>query len=193
MLVYCHRPPLRPLHLPASLDSTGITPLHRYYGGSDFCMAAKSWPRCSMQISSLTVSGLRDRSVTNHPTASRHRFDTLPFQRVGLPVTVDRSGLRHSLTDSPHCLAESCSPGHVSQYPCYGPVFHLQQLPTPPHGDAVALGYGPENACPERTYTSLTKHTHERTSAAHCAARPSHGTGSILCPVVSSTISKPMV
>jgi hypothetical protein len=43
-------------------------------------------PRCSMQISSFHGSGLLDRSVTNHLMARRHRFDTLPLQRAGLPA-----------------------------------------------------------------------------------------------------------
>src|SRR6266545_8179413 len=43
-------------------------------------------------------------------------------------------------------LAESSSSS-------YGLATHLQLLPTPPRGDAVTLGYGPESVCPGRTCT----------------------------------------
>ena len=38
----------------------------------------------------------------------------------------------------------------------YGLVVRLLLLPTPPRGDAVALGFGPESVCPEGTFTPLT-------------------------------------
>jgi len=37
-------------------------------------------------------------------------------------------------------------------------------LPTPPHGDAVSVGYKPESVYLKRTYTFLTKHTYKRTT-----------------------------
>ena len=44
-----------------------------------------------------------------------------------------------------------------------GLVVRLPMLSTPPHGDAVSVGYKPENVCLKRTYTFLTKHTYKRT------------------------------
>jgi hypothetical protein len=38
-------------------------------------------------------------------------------------------------------------------------------LSTWPRGHAVTFSYGPENACPERTHTSLIHYTLERTGA----------------------------
>jgi hypothetical protein len=46
----------------------------------------------------------------------------------------------------------------------YGLVVRLLLLPTPPCGDAVALGYGPESVCPEGTFTPLTIAPFGRTS-----------------------------
>jgi len=40
----------------------------------------------------------------------------------------------------------------------------LLLLPTPPRGDAVAFGYRPENVCPKRTFTSLTRCALRRTN-----------------------------
>ncbi len=45
----------------------------------------------------------------------------------------------------------------------YGLIVHLLLLPTPPHGDAVAVGYRPERAYLKRTSTSLTKRAFRRT------------------------------
>jgi hypothetical protein len=75
----------------------------------------------------------------------------------GLPVA--GSGLRRSLAGSPRRQAESRSSS------C-GPNFHLLLLPTPPRGDAVAVGYGPESVCPEGTSTLQDVCALRRTSAA---------------------------
>jgi hypothetical protein len=45
----------------------------------------------------------------------------------------------------------------------YRLVVLLLLLPTPPHDDAVAVGYGPENVCPVGTFTLQFKCAHERT------------------------------
>jgi hypothetical protein len=91
--VYCAQVPCS---LSISLPPFAPSPLRPFIAPMEALTSVQRLaPRCSAQISSLHVSGLHDRSVTNHPAAIRHRFDTLPFQRVGLPVTVDRSGLRH--------------------------------------------------------------------------------------------------
>jgi len=64
---------------------------------------------------------------------------------------------------SPNHPAESSSPGQVIHCPRYGLVFHLLLLSTSPRGDAVTLGYGPENACPAGTFTLLIRYTLRRT------------------------------
>ena len=52
----------------------------------------------------------------------------------------------------------------------------LRLLPTPPHDDAVAVEYGPENVCPVGTFTLLFKCAYERTgSRFHAANRSDHG------------------
>ena len=72
-------------------------------------------------------------------------FTSSSLPTVPSPTTPRRPGaqtcllsarywLRHSLAGSPQRQAESSSSS-------YGPVFHLQLLPTPPHGDAVTFGY----------------------------------------------------
>ena len=68
-------------------------------------------------------------------------------------------------TDRPHRVHKS-----------YGLVVLFQLLPTPPHDDAVTFRYRPENVYLKRTYTSLTKHTDERTILSRCdpADRPGH-------------------
>ena len=58
----------------------------------------------------------------------------------------------------------------------YGLVVRLLLLPTPPRGDAVALGYGPESVCPEGTFTPLTiapfGRTYHRASADGVSVSP---------------------
>jgi hypothetical protein len=54
----------------------------------------------------------------------------------------------------------------------YGLVTLLQLFPTPPHDDAVTFRYRPENACPQRTHTSLTKYTHSHTGPTACGRVP---------------------
>ncbi len=86
------------IHLPASLGSTGITPLQRYYGRSDFSMTGSSCRSSgnehrhdAMEISLLHVHGLPDHSAANHPAPPRHRFRTLPLSVTGLPNRVQAS------------------------------------------------------------------------------------------------------
>jgi hypothetical protein len=45
----------------------------------------------------------------------------------------------------------------------YGLIVHLLLLSTPPHDDAVTVGYRPEKVYLERTCTSLIKYAHRRT------------------------------
>src|SRR5208337_3004681 len=64
-------------HLPASLDSTGITPLLRYYGGSvtsrvQFFGPLLSHERCSFPgwRSLIHIAPTSDHSISNHPMHS---------------------------------------------------------------------------------------------------------------------------
>ena len=75
-------------------------------------------------------------------------------QRVGLLTRVSPG-----FTFSPQARQLSGRIAFVS----YGLIVHLLLLPTPPHGDAVAVGYRPERACLKRTSTSLTKGAFRRT------------------------------
>ena len=49
------------------------------------------------------------------------------------------------------------------EFVSYRLVVLLRLLPTPPHDDAVAVEYGPENVCPVGTFTLLFKCAYERT------------------------------
>ena len=68
-------------------------------------------------------------------------------QLVGFP---NSSGLGFTFTQQARqlCQAESSSL-------TYGWIVRLLLLPTPPHDDAVAVGYRPENVYLEGTYTPL--------------------------------------
>ena len=90
-----------------------------------------------------------------------------PTIRCGLPplfhatpqldsFPLSRSRLHHWYAGSP------LSPDRI-EFVSYGLVLRLLLLPTPPLGDAVALGFGPESVCPERTFTSLTNAPFGRT------------------------------
>ncbi len=70
-------------------------------------------------------------------------------------VAVQASPLGCRLTFPRQTESSSCS---------YGLVVRLLLLPTPPRGDAVAFGYGPESVCPEGTFTPLTIAPFGRTS-----------------------------
>ena len=122
------------------------------------------------------------------PDAPHDRFPTLPLSVVDFHVVSasrchclfhlvalrGRSGLTPTaVTDSPwsglrHLLAGSPPHPAVSRSSSYGLVIHLLLLPTPPHGDAVTIGYRPESACLTGTFTPLTKPTLGRTSTGPC-------------------------
>ena len=63
-----------------------------------------------------------------------------------------------------HFPAGSLSPLSRIEFVSYRLVVLLRLLPTPPHDDAVAVEYGPENVCPVGTFTLLFKCAYERTS-----------------------------
>ena len=62
-----------------------------------------------------------------------------------------------------HFPAGSLSPLSRIEFVSYRLVVLLRLLPTPPHDDAVAVEYGPENVCPVGTFTLLFKCAYERT------------------------------
>jgi len=55
-------------------------------------------------------------------------------------------------------------------------------LPTPPHGDAVSVSFGPESVYPTGTSTPLTGYPLGRTSAAIFAAPVSLTEAARACP-----------
>ena len=69
-----------------------------------------------------------------------------------------------------HFPAGSLFPLSRIEFVSYRLVVLLRLLPTPPHGDAVAVEYGPENVCPVGTFTLLFKCAYERTGSGLGAA-----------------------
>ena len=100
------------IHLPASLRSTPVTELLRYYERSDSCLLRLfgTWSMNSdsfnKQVSLIHASSLPDHSVSNHLTHPRSRFVTLPLSATGFPV-LQGSGLRLSHAGS------STAPGRI--------------------------------------------------------------------------------
>ena len=87
------------LHLPASLRSTGITPLRRYYGCSDSCL--RSGRQTGIPVSFAVPSV---HSASNHPLPSR--CVVWGFTTSGLPTTASCEMRRITLRD----LASWASP-----------------------------------------------------------------------------------
>ncbi len=78
-----------------------------------------------------------------------------------------------------HFPAGSLSPLSRIEFVSYRLVVLLRLLPTPPHDDAVAVEYGPENVCPVGTFTLLFKCAYERTRRTlRGPIRSPHGSGS---------------
>jgi hypothetical protein len=140
--------PLRPFT--ATMDTLTSTERLLVSAGESEHRAGPRRPLRFMALAFTTVP-----SPTT-PQASRTALSRYPSASGPSSRYLGTSGLRRSAPDSPAHVAESCSPGLLSHSPCYGPVFHLLLLSTSPRGDAVAVGYGPENLCPERTCTPLT-------------------------------------
>jgi len=137
-----------------SLRSTPVTELHRYYGRSDSCLLGSSGPwsmnsdSFHKQVSLIHASGLPDHSVSKHLTHSRRRFSRYP--------SAPRASLfRWVLDFAFRTQARHLRPAESSLL-SYGLVVHLLLLPTPPRGDAVAVGYRPESVYLKRTFTSPT-------------------------------------
>ena len=64
-----------------------------------------------------------------------------------------------------HFPAGSLYPRSRIEFVSYRLVVLLRLLPTPPHDDAVAVEYGPENVCPVGTFTLLFRCAYERTGS----------------------------
>ena len=128
-------------------------------------MASSSDPDRSLGLLSQT---LQERSVTNHPPRSHHRFDTLPISVMHFlhalwcfPAQLSyRSGLRHWLAGSPPRQAESCS-------------LPLQTIPSSPVAPHLASRQRSNRQLqagerlPERIRTSMPETVHQRTSRGH--------------------------
>ena len=139
------------IHLPASLGSTGIAPLQRYYGRSDSCAVGSLArgliaARFAAQVSPIHAHRLRaiPSPTTRYPLASLIRY---PKRAARQPV-LGRSVFAHSIAGSTRYLAESRSSS-------YGLALHLLLLPTPPRDDAVTLGYGAGERMPRRGLAPL--------------------------------------
>jgi hypothetical protein len=139
------------IHLPASLCSTGITRLHRYYERSDSCPAGR--PRTGLSASCVLPS---DHSASNHlvdPAVALTRYPSA--RRASLLNSCEFTAVRASPLASR--LADTTRPNRV-HLRC-GLAVRLTVFPTPPRGDAVPFGYKPENVYLKRTSTFLTGHT----------------------------------
>ena len=127
------RPVLRPIHALAS-----------------FRMNSGTYSNRSPRFIALVF-----RPFRLQPSGVAHRrFITLPLSSIGFRFR--GLGFATGMPAFPYHQTES------SSFP-YGLGVRLLLLPTPPHGDAVALGFGPESVCPERTSTSLTNAPFGRT------------------------------
>jgi hypothetical protein len=136
------------LHLPAPLGSPGITRLHRYYECCDSCAWTRVWPTRpgthplldATQVSPLHGSHLPGSPSPSTPPLPRSLWH-LSCQRRRLPAHRG-SGLHLSTGGSPVGTAESSS--HDNGLPV-----RLALLPTPPHDDAVTVGYRTETGISE--------------------------------------------
>jgi len=115
-----------------------------HYGGSDSCSALLS-PHRSPYFTCTTFLTIPSLPTPCAPIAAFARYPSV--QRLS---RFHRSRLRQT-----HKA--------VSISSSYGLVVYLLLFPTLPRGDAVTVGYRPESACLERTFTSLTMHARRRT------------------------------
>lgn len=136
-------------HLPGTLRSTSITRLHHYYGSSDSCR-----DQSSRQVSLLHE---QDRPAIPPPTtwSLRRSLSHVTPQRLRLPRN---RGLGFATRRQ---ARQTTRPNRV-HLRC-GLAVRLTMLPTPPRGDAVSIGYRPENVYLKRTSTSLSLLIHKRT------------------------------
>lgn len=153
------------IHFPASLGSTGITPLHRYYGRSDFCSA--DLPVGGFRSMASGVSALSGIVANVHQTMSVSRSAALiradlqdswiaPSRsfRLHPPLGPDHRFVSSLLTWSASAAVALGAAGGIWASPqtsrlaafqavlsssSYGPIVRLTLLRTPPHGDALTF------------------------------------------------------
>ncbi len=137
----------------AGLRSTGITRLLHYYAASDFCGSlTRPTFRRPPRFTSLELPTI--------PSPTTPRVNKMPFSRYPSGSCPCQVSLPFELR---HFPAGSLSPLSRIEFVSYRLVVLLRLLPTPPHDDAVAVEYGPENVCPVGTFTLLFKCAYERT------------------------------
>ena len=112
--------------LPAAPRSTGITPLPRYYGGSDFC-------RVPLSGSSPDRSPAFTRVLFPRPTATNHPGMPPPLFRVRAAECPARAGQ----TSPFRSQTRRCCRSRIVFTCHYGRSGSFPLLPTPPRGDAV--------------------------------------------------------
>jgi hypothetical protein len=136
-----------------SLCSIPVTGLPRCYGRSDSCSVGSSVPyrQHENRLCSEQVSLLHAPELPIPPSPTTYHPSDIAFARYPSACRTSRylgSGLHLSLAGSPVWSAESSSLS-------YGWIVRLLLLPTPPHDDAVTVGYRPENVCLKGTCTPL--------------------------------------
>jgi len=116
--------------------------------------AASLTPR---QVSLIHVKRSSVHSASNHlmrPAVALARYPSAP-----------RASHRGRwVWASPLACRLATTSGRIEFTSHCGLVVHLLLLPTPPRGDAVAIGYGLGNVCPRWTCTTLISHALRRTS-----------------------------
>ena len=119
--------------------------------------AASLTPR---QVSLIHVKRSSVHSASNHlmrPAVALARYPSAP-----------RASHRGRwVWASPLACRLATTSGRIEFTSHCGLVVHLLLLPTPPRGDAVAIGYGLGNVCPRWTCTTLISHALRRTSLRH--------------------------
>src|SRR5208283_3798178 len=138
------------LHLPASLGSTGITPLLRYYGGSVTSRAQFFGPSTDHERCFLSRFVIPDSYRSNfrpfylQPPYALLSFCSLLWPGIGRGIVAPplRDGFRSWLRRRTGGLANASWPNRVQHYFVYGLVFRFRLLSTPPLNDAVTFSYG---------------------------------------------------
>jgi hypothetical protein len=156
----------------------GFSGLFSPRGQSCRCLFLRSGAHASTFLSPLTPRPLRRFLATMGTLTPRGAPPpssevsplpvTRPFETILPPTTPCRpvaafprypSARRASLPGLGFAIYPLARRGHKaeSSSSSCGLVSHLRLLPTPPHGDAVTLGFRPESVCLERTCTSLNE------------------------------------
>ena len=126
----------------AGLRSTGITRLLHYYTASDFCGSlTRPTFRRSPRLTSLELP-----TIPSPTTPRVHKMPLSRYPSGSCPCQVSLTFELH------HFPAGSLFPLSRIEFVSYRLVVLLRLLPTPPHDDAVAVEYGPENVCPIRDF-----------------------------------------